>query len=43
MQTINKYIQDRLVLNKNKKEEDTEFSPFDTSYEGKIQLSNKRI
>ena len=39
MQTINKYIQERLILNKNKKEEDIEFSPFDTSYEGKIQLS----
>lgn len=41
MQTINTYIQERLILNKNKKEEDIEFSPFDTSYEGKIQLSNK--
>ena len=39
MQTINTYIQERLILNKNKKEEDIEFSPFDTSYEGKIQLS----
>lgn len=39
MQTLNKYIQERLILNKNKKGEDTEFSPFDTSYEGKIQLS----
>lgn len=40
MQTINKYIQERLILSKNKKEEDIEFSPFDTTYEGKIQLSN---
>ena len=40
MQTINKYIQERLILSKNKKEEDIEFSPFDTTYEGKIQISN---
>ena len=39
MQTINKYIQERLILNKNKNAEDIEFNPFDTSYEGKIQLS----
>ena len=39
MQTLNKYIQERLILNKNKNEEDIEFNPFDTSYEGKIQLS----
>lgn len=39
MQTINKYIQERLILSKNKKEEDIEFIPYDTSYEGKIQLS----
>lgn len=39
MRTINKYIHERLILNKNKNEEDIEFNPFDTSYEGKIQLS----
>lgn len=39
MQTINKYIQERLILSKNKKKEDIEFIPYDTSYEGKIQLS----
>lgn len=39
MQTINKYIQERLILSKNNKKEDIEFNPADTSYEGKIQLS----
>lgn len=38
MRTINNYIYERLILNKNKKE-DIEFNPFDTSYEDKIQLS----
>lgn len=39
MRTINKYIQERLILSKNKKKEDNKFNPYDTSYEGKIQLS----
>ena len=39
MQTINTYIQERLILSKNKKKEDIKFNPADTSYEGKIQLS----
>lgn len=39
MQTINNYIQERLILSKNKKKEDIDFTPADTSYEGKIQLS----
>lgn len=46
MRTINNYIYERLILNKNKKEEDIEFDPVDTTYEGKIELSktsNKKL
>ena len=46
MRTINTYISERLILSKNKKKDDIEFSPFDTTYEGKIQLSgvsNKKL
>jgi hypothetical protein len=41
MQTINNYIYERLILNKNKKSGiNDDFNIFDSSYTGKLQLSN---
>jgi hypothetical protein len=41
MQTINKYIQERLILSKTKKSGiNNDFNIFDSSYTGKLQLSN---
>jgi hypothetical protein len=41
MQTIDKYIQERLILSKNKKNGiNDDFNIYDSSYTGKLQLSN---